>query len=159
MQIYSNTFPSFYRKVSPYLEVIHSIGLLHTCRQKDAAFAFSLLESAFKQKNGDFFALISHETTLDRKDAFVYKMYRKGNRDFFGPKEELLGWFKTEYNAEKLCTHGSTKLSKKTSVKDRKRFNVVVNKLLSSACKAGYKYVLYYDISKEEYAMWMDCRK
>ena len=83
MQIYSNTFPSFYRKVSPYLEVIHSIGLLHTCRQKDAAFAFSLLESAFKQKNGDFFALISHETTLDRKDAFVYKMYRKGIQETY----------------------------------------------------------------------------
>lgn len=142
----------FYKQVSPYPGLINTVGLLYSARIVDTPFALSQVTLAFKQKTPSYCIIIMHETTDKGRPVTAFKVYKKGKHNLANHASRIIPWFTMEYDSDRFLTHGVVKSSAK------KKLSQISSKvqagLLRSASFAGYKYILFYDTSKNVYSLW-----
>lgn len=142
----------FYKELTPFSDIVHLMGLMHTARVKDIGYAKSLLSSSFKQKTSDYCSILFFESTLKGRPVLVFKVVKEGDRNFKKQTDKFLSWLEIEYSHEKLSSQCFVYLDTKKNVNDL--VFSVKKKLLLSASIAGFKYILTYDLAKEKQRLW-----
>lgn len=142
----------FYRAMTPFNDIIHTLGLLHTARAKDVGFAKKMLSKAFKQSTPDYCAILTFESSLKGRPVMVFKIIKSGKRDMSKYTDKFLSRMNMEYNPEKDATQCVVFLKNKKDAAE-KVANVKKN-LFLAASFTGYRYILSYDLGREKQTLW-----
>jgi len=137
-----------YKEVTPYPQLIHAIGLLHTARNVDIKYAVSHIKSILKQKKDSFAISILYESKRSSKEVYVVKTYKDGIDGYEKSLKERLNYAKIGFDSDTQST--LTELtSKKTSL------SYAINSHVYAALSCHFRIVIVYDITRGKHRMFM----
>jgi hypothetical protein len=141
-----------YKEVTPYQELLHSVGLLHTARKLDVKYALSLVKKIINQRFDSYSISIIYDTVRDKKDAVIAKTYKEGRDGFSSRIKKSLPKSSVEFNSNVGATivelsannNGLQKLS---------------NSIAFTSLSCHFRLILIFDITRNNFQMFMKSSK
>jgi len=136
-----------YQEITPYTELLHAIGLLHTSRKIDNTFALSQVKRIMHQKFDSFCIAVVYDSSKKGNDVCLSKVYKAGRRGFTEKIKKSMPISNIEFDSDINATTIEASGTKKGLF-------FLKQNILFNAMSSQFKLILLYDVTRNIYEMY-----
>lgn len=136
-----------YTEITPFTDLLHAVGLLHTARRIDSKYALSQIKKILNQKYDCFCIAVVYDSSKDGKDVSIGKVFKAGRAGFSDKIKDSMHRSKIEFNSD----IGATIIE---AAGTNKGMSLLKRSISFSALCSHFNMILIYDVSKNSYHMY-----